>query len=396
MVLHLISNRDTSGGTIAATNLHHALLRENYKSILLSTDSMTGTISGKGYRKFGGITGRLQQALLKLENLLAKPGLINPIDKLVVEKGLENFDGVLHIHVTHVAQSAFSMMNWLGKNRKVFWTLHDLWPLTAKCIQPTYCNKWETGCHTCPKLDEYPILKWDNTPNLYSYKWKFIKKHHVHFISPANWIKNQTCMKINDGGGTISTIHHGINTSVFKPDDVTIARTTLNLPLTDTIIFFPQGRWDDKKKGIEWYNTIKLKLSENNLQGKFILLRLGDNNQTIKYSESLSEIVLRKTNSPKVMANYYQASDVSVSLSEAETFGLCVAESISCGIPVVGRNAPGVNELVDINFLKDNVDELVVLIKEKAWTTNVGSNTTQKLNFSESDWAKKHISLYES
>ncbi|RDC56220.1 glycosyltransferase [Pedobacter chinensis] len=392
-VLHLISNLDNSGGTIAALNLHKALINVGYDSAVLSTNKLAGVLYGNGYRKFGGISGRIQQAFLKLENLLAQPGFINPVDKWLVKNELEKYNGIIHIHVTHVAQTSFKLINWLAKDKKVFWTLHDLWPLTAKCIHPTYCNKWQKGCYNCPKLEEYPKLNWDNTPNLYKHKWNFIINNQIHFIAPSNWINELTSEKIIKNGSKISTIYHGIDNAIFKPRNLVESRKIFDLPIKANVIFFPQGRWDDKKKGIEWYEKIKQALIYSDLKEQFILLRLGQVSQINKFNHNLSEIILPLTTFPEVMASYYQCANVSVTLSETETFGLCVAESLSCNIPVIGRDAPGVRELINNGLLKNNVDELIELIKVKKWEMTDQQNEN---NFSEVIWAKKHIDLYEA
>ena len=214
-VLHIISNKDNSGGTVAAMNLHYALLSAGVKSSVLSSEALEGNETGGGYRKYGGIIGRLQNLSLRLENKLAKPGWVNPLDKVVTPKVLKNFEGVVHLHVTHVAQISFNLLKSLGRNNKVVWTLHDMWPLTAKCIHPIDCKKYLSTCHNCPKLKEYPKLNWDNTPFLHAAKKAFITKYKVQFIAPASWIMQETEVYINSLNAVISVIPHGIDSLIF-------------------------------------------------------------------------------------------------------------------------------------------------------------------------------------
>jgi glycosyltransferase involved in cell wall biosynthesis len=398
-VLHIISNRDNSGGTIAAMNLHHALLEAGYQSSILSTDKLTGSLTGKGYRRFGGVIGRIQQFFLKAEDSLARPGFINPTDKLVVDKALRDYNGIVHIHVTHVSQISFDLLNWLSYKHKVFWTLHDLWPLTAKCIHPTYCQKWHTGCYNCPKLSEYPSLKWDNTPYLYQQKQEFISRNAIHFIAPSEWINDLAHTLVTKLGSKISTIPHSIDNAVFKPADKRVTRKEFNLRSDGELILFPQGRWDDPKKGLTWYSALKNTLMLN-LSGKthYFLIRIdGEVKMETELTPFLTEITLPKTTDKKVMAKYYQLADLSVSLSEIETFGLCVAESLACGVPVVARRANGIDELLAYNdsVLAGTVEEMADLILQEKWKSESYQELFQQKN-TNVDWAQKHITLYES
>lgn len=398
-VLHLISNRDNSGGSIAAKNLHEALLKEKYHSELLSTDQLAGDKIEPGYRRFGGITGRIQQAFLKLESMLSLPGQINPIDKWLMQKELKGFNGVLHIHVTHVAQISFDLINWLAEGNKVFWTLHDLWPLTGKCIHPTYCQKWLQLCNNCPKCEEYPLLKRDSTPFLHRKKNEFINRNKVHFISPSYWIDKLAKNHIMLYGGNLSTIPHSINTEIFKYQDKQLSRSQLSLNLRGLFILFPQGRWDDKKKGTDWYFQIKDALTLADKTSKKInLVRIyGEELQIKEINPFLTEISLPKTNAKNIMASYYQIADVSVSVSEVETFGMCVAESLACKVPVIARRANGITELLadDPTILADHIEDMIQLIILEKWKDFDYTKFFNK-NYTNLEWARKHIELYEA
>ncbi len=42
-------------------------------------------------------------------------------------------------------------------------TLHDPWPLTGHCAYFLDCERWRTGCGSCPHLDTPPAMRRDNT-----------------------------------------------------------------------------------------------------------------------------------------------------------------------------------------------------------------------------------------
>ena len=398
-VLHIISNKDNSGGTIAALGLHRALQQHGLDSSVLSTGALEGAINGKGYRRFGGISGRVQQFFLRLEKQLARPGWFNPMDKLLTETVLQSYTGIVHIHVTHVAQISFELLSQLASGNKVFWTLHDLWPLTGKCIHPVECQKYLTNCFQCPKLEEYPKLTFDNSPFLHQKKKNFITQHKIHFISPSKWITDETKKYINHIQGNISTIPHAINTEIFKPQDQELLRRKYHLPSDGDIILFPQGRWDDIKKGQQWYTEIKSYLEKETLNRRIYLVRLIGNEMTLAIVNSnLSEITLPATTEKATMSDYYNLCDVTVSLSEIETFGLCVAESLACHKPVLARKAKGVSELLKEEAIVNNSETLANFITEQKWLyinyDELFSSIRDKNNTL--NWARKHEELYGS
>ena len=398
-VLHIISNKDNSGGTIAALNLHYALQQNGIQSATLSSDELEGSEQGKGYRRFGGAVGRIQQGFLKLENLLARPGWINPMDRLVYPSILKNYSGIVHIHVTHVAQISFDLISKLAKGNKVFWTLHDLWPLTAKCIHPIDCNKYKSNCHHCPKLQEYPSLQWDNTPHLHRQKMNFVKQHKIHFISPSKWITKENEQYIHNIDGKISTIPHAVDFNFSKALVSKIEiRLKYNLPLDGDLILFPQGRWDDIKKGSNWFESIKKSLTKSSkLEHKIYLLKLtGNKLQFNRLNGWVTEIHLPATSNKEIMAAYYQLSDVSISLSEIETFGLCVAESLACKIPVLARSSKGVNELLHDDIIANTEEELSQFIIDRKWLKFNYEPLFSRISadMSINNWAKAHIKLY--
>ncbi|WP_316736068.1 glycosyltransferase [Pedobacter aquatilis] len=396
-VLHIISNKDNSGGTIAALNLHYALQQNGIESAVLSSNELEGSEYGKGYRRFGGVMGRIQQGFLKLENILAKPGWVNPLDNFLSPNVLNDYTGIVHIHVTHVAQISFELLNKLANNNKVFWTLHDLWPLTGKCIHPINCDKYLSNCHHCPKLQEYPILKWDNTPNLHKQKMNFIKKHKIHFISPSKWIIQENEQYIHNLDGKISTIPHVVHPGFQKMNNGKAElRKKYNLPIDGDIILFPQGRWDDVKKGSKWFKYLETNLTTQScLARKIYLVKLvGDKTTFNKRNEWVTEIQLPSTTDKEIMAEYYSLSDVSISLSEIETFGLCVAESLACSVPVMARSAKGINELLHDDIIAKDEEELMQFIIARKWLDFNYEPLFSLVNMRTNNWADKHIELY--
>ena len=164
------------------------------------------------------------------------------------------------------------------------------------------------------------------------------------------------------------------------------------------MILFPQGRWDDPKKGGEWYAEIKKFLTEKKpLKRKIYLLRLVNSQFNISINtEKIIEINLPATTDKGIMAEYYCVADATFSLSEIETFGLCVAESLACNTPVFARSAKGVNELLNDWVIGESPAKLADFILNRAWLSIDFSKLYKQIysKLSLANCVKSHLELY--
>ena len=96
-----------------------------------------------------------------------------------------------------------------------------------------------------------------------------------------------------------------------------------------------------KRKGHQWLPAIAEKLCDG---------------ITMNYTQGLrvNHVMLRARNvkrlgriPPKDMPSVYQMSDILLSPTVREGFGLAVAEAMACGLPVVASNCSSIPELVD-------------------------------------------------
>ena len=96
-----------------------------------------------------------------------------------------------------------------------------------------------------------------------------------------------------------------------------------------------------KRKGFQWLPAIAVKLTDgitiNYTQG----LRVNHVRLRARNVKSLGRIP------PKDMPSVYQMSDILLSPTVREGFGLAVAEAMACGLPVVASNCSSIPELVN-------------------------------------------------
>ena len=248
---------------------------------------------------------------------------------------------IVHLHNLHGSYFSPFMLPQLTSLKPTIWTLHDEQSYTGHCAYAFDCKKWLTGCGNCPDLNFYPKIKKDTTEFLLKTKRKIYDMSDFTVVCPSNWLTNrakQSILKNKD----IRVIYNGINEKIFVNTDKNEARKILNLPLDKKILMFSaSGSIKNPQKGgkylYEAYNRLK-----NNAELLFLNIGGGNSSKLTK-----NWIDVPYINDEKTMALYYSASDLFVYPSMAETFGLVVAEAMSCGTPVVAFNNTAIPEIIE-------------------------------------------------
>ena len=67
---------------------------------------------------------------------------------------------VVHLHNIHgyYINTKILFDYLIRSNKRVIWTLHDMWSFTGHSgtCDAKQCEKWKTGCNTCPAYRGYP------------------------------------------------------------------------------------------------------------------------------------------------------------------------------------------------------------------------------------------------
>ena len=101
---------------------------------------------------------------------------------------------VINIHWTHGPTIPIQIIPRLNKKWPVFWTIHDLWPVTTNTFcedvtgktftkqNKTLIQKMKTLIHKILQRIEF------TPPVLFQYKIWLLSKADIHTISPSNWL----------------------------------------------------------------------------------------------------------------------------------------------------------------------------------------------------------------
>ena len=259
----------------------------------------------------------------------------------------------LHNHYIHVGK----LFDYIKASTiPVVWTLHDCWSFTGHCSYFDFagCNRWKIGCGGCPCIHDYPpTWFFDRTSRNYENKKEtFCGVENLTLVSPSHWLAALTRESfLNDY--PIAVINNGVDTDVFKPQDIEKLKTSLNINGRKVLLAMAGGF--GVRKGGAYLKTIPELLNEDEL-----LLLVGRGASTFSKVFPKKCIGIEYTNDIHELAGYYSLADVFINPTLEDNFPTTNIEAMSCGTPVITFNTGGSIESVLDGEKISNIGEVKI------------------------------------
>lgn len=304
---------------------------------------------------------------------------------------------IIHLHNLHNSYINLPMLFKYIKrhNVKVIWTLHDCWAFTGQCpyFIMAKCDKWKTGCCSCPSYKDYPYSLVDRTKTMYKLKKKwFTGVKDMTIVTPSGWLADLVKQSyLNDYA--VKVINNGIDLSVFKPTESDF-REKHGLQ-NKYIVLGVASPWGERK-GLDVF----LKLSERfDNRYKIVLVGLSK-----EQKENLPPNIIgfERTANQTELAQVYTAADVFANPTREDNFPTVNIESLACGTPVVTFNTGGSPEIIDENCGSvaacDDIDafekEIRFVCENKPYSRESCLKRAKK--FDMNNKFKEYVRLYET
>jgi glycosyltransferase involved in cell wall biosynthesis len=247
---------------------------------------------------------------------------------------------LVHLHNIHGNFFKLETLKAICKEKKVVWTMHDLWPMTAHCVYCYDCGDWNKGKHHKFIWGKYGNMLWDNSSYLWNKKKNVYSECDMHLVSSSEWIDGYVRESIlSDKPHTV--ILNGVDSKVFKPLNKVSIRKELKFPKGKRIVsFIVQGGLNDPRKGGKYFIKIA-KYFEKKTNIHFLCVG-GGKTKITKGNVTFVPFV----NSNKELVKYYNSSDLYLFTSLADNCPHTPLEAMACGLPVVAFDVGGVKEEV--------------------------------------------------
>ena len=345
----------TGGAAIAGNRISDALRTNGAEVIQLSSD---------------GRNTKEQRALFNGKKFSALHNLFSPFIPSSYAKSLtdnnlnhqfrkflqqEIFDAI-NIHNLHSAGWPISLVSTALEFAPVVWTLHDCCSFLGS-FYPTHC----------PASDRTHVLELNSF-------WRSIKcsqtRHSLTAATPSNWMNKQASSSHWEGF-KVHTIHNPVPKSFYDSLDRESCKKALGLSLEKPVVLSIAGNLYEERKG----GPILKEILESEVKDDCQLLLIGEGNQfndpkikSLGYVQD--EITLRIA---------YHAADVLLHPAQVDNLPNTVAESMSCGTPVLAFKTGGLPEMIIPNKSGWLVGDMNTMAMIKELNSILKSNQTNHL-----------------
>ena len=326
------------GASIVAYNLHYSFKRLEHSSVMfvgqkVSKDESIISIVNRNKDEvfFGSCVNQGQ--LFK--------NYLSTFDVPTMDEFSRS--NIIHFHNLHGEYFNYLAMPGIVRLKPALWTLHDMQAITGHCANSLGCEKWKTGCGSCPSLDEYPAISKDSTKKLWHEKHSIFSGLDIDIVVPSKWLLDIVKQSILSDKN-IHLIYNGIDTDIFYPSCKDIARDRLGIP-SDKIVLVTSAAGGSKNlnKGAGLLHEALKKVT---CKQEIVIIKIGDEVSSLQEQE-LHWIGTGHVYDTSKVREWYSAADIFVFPSIAENCPLAVLEAMACGLPSVAFNTGGIPELID-------------------------------------------------
>jgi glycosyltransferase involved in cell wall biosynthesis len=343
MKVLIVNDSDSLGGAArAATRQFKALSRRKdidcFMVVRLKSSDLTNIYTTK--RSFFNmvrpkINNFLKCVFLKRSKTLFSCSFLSNGELISIIKMIN--PDIVHLH--WVANGMLATKDLLKFNCPIVWSLHDQWPFTGGCHYDDGCDKFKISCQSCKVL--HSNVKYDFSYfnfNEKKYIYKNIERIYINGLS--KWITEKAVSSnVFPMHTKFTNIPNAIDTEIFKP-----FKKKVKIINHDKICILvgSASKKDDPRKGA--YLLVQALELITNID---IELNIVGNDF---YSEFLPEHI--KVNfwgnidDDRVLADIYNASDLTIVPSKQENLSNMIMESMSCGTPVVAFDIGGNSDMI--------------------------------------------------
>jgi len=270
---------------------------------------------------------------------------------------------------------------------QIFQTTHGPWDISGGCVLLAghTCQGFQTTCSKCPVLKN-PWKAYARAE--LQTKKSFVKNFGIQPIANGEWMAARIRESAMYADVEVIPIITPIIEEAYLKSPISDLRAELDIPPDAQVICMGARSLTDPYKGIlELLTKIAQKKT---LADKITIMLFGEGEITVP--DNLDIRILGEVSKPNQLARIYKTSDLYVSPSKMESFGITLIEAQAVGTPVLGFDVGGIGGAVcptqHTNLVKLNDwEQLLEEIENSLSRPN-----TDKLRVRLRSWAAKSFS----
>jgi len=304
--------------------------------------------------------------------------------KKTIRMILKEKPDIVHLHCLngHFV-NVYRLLEYLkSKEINTVLTLHAEIMHTAGCEHAEECEKWRVHCYDCPKVRGMisSIFRDDTKHCFKKIKDAYTGFHTLTIVGVSDWLTSRAKQSpLFPTDTPFFTVGNGLDTDIFKNVNSNELRKRLSIPDEKKILLHVTPNFLHPIKGGKYF----LKLAENLPEYQCIIVGFKGGDDVLPKNI----IPISHTTDQRELANYYALADLTILTSKRETFSMVVAESLSCGTPVVGFKAGGPETIAIPEYSSFTENGNLELLKGKV-------EEFLKKNFNKEEISKQAHSIY--
>lgn len=309
---------------------------------------------------------------------------------------------IVHLHCINAnTVDVYKALNYLKENNiPTVLTHHAEFMYTGGCAHAYDCDRWKTGCYSCPQSGDKSISFFFDRSKEH---WNYLKDSYKGFDSLVNtcvsgWLKSRVEQSPYFKKNRNEVVLNGLDTKIFTPRTYSELVSKYNLE-NKKVILHVTPDFSSVLKGGEYVIILAKKFFNTNPDIVFIII-----GRNISVPPDLTNIIsIPFTKDQKELAQFYSLASVTLLTSSRETFSMVTAESLCCGTPVIGFKAGGPESIAIPEYTSfvshGDTDELERVVLD--WIDFKSRNNSEisleaKRLYSKENMVDNYLSIYKS
>lgn len=273
---------------------------------------------------------------------------------------------VVHLHWINQAMLGLRDIKTLvvrcrQENKRLVWTLHDIWPATGICHLPGDCGRWMAACGDCPKLKRNALTRLlplcgrsqhDVSERVFRKKRQIYREGEITFVACSKYLAGLVRRSPLMQGQEVVDIANPLDTDFFSPSKTQgerrALRERLSLPAGKTIVLFVAYNVDDGNKGFGFLADAVdfLTARRPDLLQSLCVVAVGKNATAHRRRFRCEMQPFEYVSDRGTMCDLYRTADFFAMPSLMENLPNTIAEAKACGLPVVASRVGGIVQMV--------------------------------------------------